>query len=115
MYPVPIEIICYHCQQSAEKALKGVLVKFGFFPEKSHDLLQLCKQCEECDDSFKKFVDSCVELSPYAVQTRYLSEIEIDETDMRRALQEARRIYEFVINEFQSESETQNQGPKISY
>lgn len=27
MKPVPIEIICYHCQQSAEKYLKGYLVK----------------------------------------------------------------------------------------
>ena len=26
MSPLPIEIICYHCQQSAEKYLKGYLV-----------------------------------------------------------------------------------------
>ena len=26
MHPVPMEIICYHCQQSAEKYLKGYLV-----------------------------------------------------------------------------------------
>jgi len=26
MKPLPIEIICYHCQQSAEKYLKGYLV-----------------------------------------------------------------------------------------
>ena len=25
MYPLPIAIICYHCQQSAEKCLKGLL------------------------------------------------------------------------------------------
>jgi hypothetical protein len=25
MKPIPIEIICYHCQQSAEKFLKGFL------------------------------------------------------------------------------------------
>lgn len=25
MYPKPLEIICYHCQQSIEKLLKGVL------------------------------------------------------------------------------------------
>ena len=27
-YPPPLEIICYHCQQSAEKYLKGILVSF---------------------------------------------------------------------------------------
>jgi len=25
MHPIPIEIICYHCQQSSEKYLKGYL------------------------------------------------------------------------------------------
>jgi HEPN domain-containing protein len=29
MIPVPIEIICYHCRQSAEKYLKGYLVLCG--------------------------------------------------------------------------------------
>lgn len=26
MYPMPIEIICYHCQQCAEKLLKGFYI-----------------------------------------------------------------------------------------
>ncbi|EEG47745.1 hypothetical protein RUMHYD_03392 [Blautia hydrogenotrophica DSM 10507] len=26
MYPKPLEIICYHCQQSIEKLLKGLLI-----------------------------------------------------------------------------------------
>ena len=29
MYPKPLEIICYHCQQSIEKLLKGVLITKG--------------------------------------------------------------------------------------
>ena len=29
MVPVPIEIICYHCQQSAEKYFKGYLILKG--------------------------------------------------------------------------------------
>jgi len=28
MSPAPLEIICYHCQQSAEKYLKGYLAFF---------------------------------------------------------------------------------------
>lgn len=28
-YPKPYEIICYHCQQSAEKAIKAVIVADG--------------------------------------------------------------------------------------
>lgn len=29
MYPKPLEIICYHCQQSVEKLLKAVLISYG--------------------------------------------------------------------------------------
>ena len=35
MNPLPIEIICYHCQQSAEKYLKGYLVFCGMTPPKN--------------------------------------------------------------------------------
>ena len=27
MHPLPVEIICYHCEQAAEKFLKAVLVQ----------------------------------------------------------------------------------------
>ena len=26
LIPIPVEIVCYHCQQSSEKALKGYLI-----------------------------------------------------------------------------------------
>ncbi len=29
MHPTPVEVICYHCQQSAEKYLKGYIVLHG--------------------------------------------------------------------------------------
>ena len=29
MHPMPIEIICYHCQQSAEKIEKSILSKIN--------------------------------------------------------------------------------------
>ena len=38
MHPRPIEIICYHCEQSAEKYLKGYLIKAGNKIERTHDL-----------------------------------------------------------------------------
>ena len=45
-YPKPYEIICYHCQQSAEKAIKAVIVADGTkggMP-KLHDLSFLLNQ-----------------------------------------------------------------------
>ena len=29
LHPKPLEIICYHCQQAAEKAVKALIVYFG--------------------------------------------------------------------------------------
>jgi HEPN domain-containing protein len=34
MYPLPTAIICYHCQQSAEKCLKGLLVIKNQVPQR---------------------------------------------------------------------------------
>ena len=38
MHPIPIEIICYHCAQSAEKALKAFLIAKDVEPPRTHDL-----------------------------------------------------------------------------
>jgi len=35
MSPLPLEIICYHCQQSAEKYLKGYLAQPNFLNSKN--------------------------------------------------------------------------------
>ena len=97
MRPVPVEIICYHCEQAAEKMLKGTLAQFGMEPPKTHDLIQLCKLCMERDPQFEQLADACVELTPYGVQVRYPSHMELDESDMNCALRECRKIREFVL------------------
>lgn len=71
MRPVPVEIICYHCEQAAEKLLKAVLVAADIEPPKTHDLIQLCKKCAEIDSAYEALADACIELSPYGVQVRY--------------------------------------------
>lgn len=43
-YPKPLEIVCYHCQQAAEKAIKAVIISLGSpggLP-KRHDLSFFC-------------------------------------------------------------------------
>lgn len=96
MHPVPIEIICYHCQQSAEKHLKGYLVLCGINPPKLHDLDELCKLCLEFSDAFKDIAE-CSDLTAYSVQPRYPMEIILDEQDMRQALNNAKEIRGFVL------------------
>ena len=44
MFPQPLAIICYHCQQAVEKYLKGALVLFGVEIRKTHDLGLLAEE-----------------------------------------------------------------------
>ena len=48
LHPKPLEIICYHCQQAAEKAVKALIVYFGSrggMP-KVHDISFLLSQIQ---------------------------------------------------------------------
>ena len=97
MKPVPIEIICYHCQQSAEKYLKGYLVLNGKNPPKIHDLDELCKFCAEFCNDFITIEEQCTDLTAYGVQPRYPMELLIEEKDMNEALESIREIQEFIL------------------
>lgn len=98
MQPVPIEIICYHCQQSAEKYLKGYLVLHGINPPKIHDLSQLQKLCSNISDSFADIADQCSDLTAYGVQPRYPMQLILEKRDMREALINAKSIRDFILN-----------------
>ena len=95
MYSPRFEIICYHCQQAAEKYLKGYLLYKGIFPPKIHELDRLCDMCSEQDQSFAKIYDPCESLSDYGVQPRYPHEMHIEERHMKKALECARQIKDF--------------------
>ncbi len=98
MRPVPIEIICYHCQQSAEKYLKGYLVLHGMNPPKIHDLNQLQKLCANISDSFSDIADHCSDLTAYGVQPRYPMQLILEERDMQEAIISAKVIRGFILN-----------------
>ena len=110
MHPVPIEIICYHCEQAAEKMLKGALIAKDIDPPKTHDLVLLCKLCGETDSEYLSLLDSCVELTPYGVQARYPAQLELDESDMQSALRESQKICAVVEQIISREQATQEAG-----
>ena len=76
-YRKPINVICYHCQQAAEKCLKGFLVSRGVEFERTHDLLRIIDECIKIEESFSAIVRYCMKLNPYSVITRYPSELEL--------------------------------------
>ncbi|MGP1455145.1 MAG: HEPN domain-containing protein [Treponema sp.] len=46
MHPKPLEIICFHCQQAAEKAIKALFVLKRIEIAKIHDLGMLIKMIQ---------------------------------------------------------------------
>jgi len=94
-YPIPIEIICYHCQQSVEKILKAFIIQKSGSLIKTHDLDVLLNQCKQYSSDFDIFVGACENLSLYATQTRYPSDIELTETEMRQAIKDTSLILNF--------------------
>ncbi|MCB2312692.1 HEPN domain-containing protein [Clostridium tagluense] len=96
MYPKPIEIICYHCEQSAEKYLKGYTIFMGNNLERTHDIVLLNNKCKNTDKSFEYIEDDCIDLVPYGVQVRYPYQLEVNEDDMRNAIDSAERIQNFI-------------------
>ena len=98
MHPKPVEIICYHCEQSAEKYLKGYLIKNGNKVEKTHDLVLLNNKCKIINSSFDTIEDECIELVPYGVQVRYPYQLDVTEEDIISAIECAEKIKKFIID-----------------
>ncbi len=96
MKPIPLEIICFHCQQSAEKDLKAYLIKNDIIVQKTHNLELILKKCIEIDFSFKDIYKSCLRLTDYAVELRYPYRLEITNEIMELAIEDATLIKEFV-------------------
>ncbi|KPA13742.1 HEPN domain protein [Candidatus Magnetomorum sp. HK-1] len=96
MHPTPIEIICYHCQQSSEKYLKGFLVLNGHEIIKTHDLVFLNQLCSSYDNEFTTIQEECLRLTDYGVNIRYPYPIDLNVADMKLAIKDAEIIQNFV-------------------
>jgi HEPN domain-containing protein len=94
--PSPVEIICYHCQQTAEKCLKGFLAYHGKPIPKTHQLTALNALCVEIQPGFSDIESECIALTDYATDIRYPFELELETNDTTEAIKNAKRINAFV-------------------
>lgn len=105
-HPRPLNVICYHCQQAAEKAAKALIVYFGSqggMP-KSHDISFLLNQIRniireqkgiEIENDFIMMADS---LSKYGTAPRYPNEIDVEEYHVKKALADSETFLKWVDN-----------------
>jgi HEPN domain-containing protein len=90
------DMAAFHCQQAAEKALKGFLVWASVPFVKTHDLEGLLGQCVAADPAFSTLVPAAKALSKYAVAARYPDAADPAEAEVRNAARLARSIYDLV-------------------
>jgi HEPN domain-containing protein len=97
MHPVPVQIVCYHCQQAGEKYLKGYLsTKITDEPPYIHDLARLAVLCEKYDPAFSSLKNAAYLLSEFVTKTRYDRGIYPTEDEMKSGLAYAKQIRDFV-------------------
>jgi HEPN domain-containing protein len=96
------EIICCHCQQSAEKNLKGYIAYRNGRLQKTHDLVVLCETCATYDPDFEKIIIHCSDLTIFASEVRYPNILEIEDYHMQNAIKDAVHIKEFVLEKLTS-------------
>jgi HEPN domain-containing protein len=95
-HPMQLEIICYHCQQAAEKALKSFLIYSGKNPPKTHNLESLVDLCAELSPEFDEIVEACEYLNPFGVQPRYPFGFELFDSDATISKQKSEAIVNFI-------------------
>lgn len=91
------DIICFHSQQAAEKYLKGFLVFHDVEAPRIHGIEEL--MCEKIDSEFSKLYDIGSDLSGYAVEVRYPTEVdnEITLEEAQHALEIAGKFKKFIF------------------
>jgi len=86
-------LVCFLCQQAAEKALKAVLYAWGAEQVLGHSVAELAAACAEVDRAFEPLVRKAAPLDQYYVPTRYPNSLPggipaeaFDASDAQRAL-----------------------------
>ena len=71
---IPFDMVCFHCQQAAEKLLKAFLVGNGESFPYTHDLMLLLEHILPLEPDSESLRDTLALLLPYAVEVRYPDE-----------------------------------------
>ncbi len=95
--PPVTDVVCFHAQQCAEKALKAFLVSSDLHVEKTHYLPRLVELCAGAVPTFDGLRDLAAELTDYAVESRYPDDWrEIPVEEARAAVEKTEKVLEFV-------------------
>jgi len=96
--PPLLDDIVFHCQQAAEKSLKGFLTWHDRPFRKTHSIEELGEQCLQADPTLKVLIDRAAPLTEYAWKFRYPGEPEEPSSqEAEEALATAREVYAAIV------------------
>lgn len=91
------DVLCFHCQQAAEKYLKAYLTYYDSEPPKVHDIRQLLALLVPFDSDVLS-LQNAVDLNDYAVRYRYPDHLAIEDKGVaERAIDLANEVKSFVF------------------
>jgi HEPN domain-containing protein len=96
-----LDAAVYHCQQAAEKAVKGFLAFHDHRLERTHDVERLITLAARYDEGYSKWIDVGITLTPFATAYRYPGEssaLEPGRDEFDEALQHARDLVVFTFS-----------------
>lgn len=93
------DLACFLAQQSAEKALKGLLCAFGERPEKTHELESLIARLQVHGVDFGDLLADAELLTPMAVLVRYPGFGHMTLQAAQEALDASQRVCDAVTGE----------------
>jgi HEPN domain-containing protein len=101
----PPGIICFHCQQSAEKYIKAFLVEKNIEFPRTHDLLLLVEgYILPVNGTFREIIRVATDLTDFATSTRYPdSDDDLDIITARDAYQAMIEIKSFILSKINSD------------
>jgi len=90
-----LRAIPYHCQQAAEKSIKGYLAFKKIKFQKTHDLGELATLVCSVSPDLDPLLRDAAHLTPYAVEFRYPDAAKRERTtsDSEVALKTAKKVY----------------------
>jgi HEPN domain-containing protein len=93
-------IIAFHCQQAAEKALKGLLLEETETLSDAHSLIYLCKQAAKLEPKVCGFLKDCAYLNQFYIETRYPADdpMEIEESEMAECMRIAKDLLDIILS-----------------
>ena len=93
-----LDTAVYHCQQTAEKAIKAYLTYRDIVFERTHNLVALLAFCIPSEPALSRWKEEAKMLTPYATEFRYPGDVlDPERGEVEQAFAAAEGIVNFII------------------